>query len=467
MIYAFLVFFAALGAAKASAAPLSLDDYLAEVNAKSPVTAAAQLHEEGGESRAGGAAVITAPYLFGAFNKFDDQAPPSFPAVQGTETKGDSYSLGVGITSPWGFDAKYSWNTGYTNVIGIAFPTIGNYTSYNKLDFTLNLVKNGGGSEVRARQEIIRAGASAQSLSGGYQLLGQLSQAEAAYWRLALARRSVAVNRDTLARSSKLLEWAKRRVSLQLGDKSDLLQAQANYDLHTIELSAALEEERNSGRAFNLLRNQAGAEVQDSVDLPTVEQALAAQPPSREGESLNVRAAAQRTLAAQAQSQLDKDSVKPSVNIVAGYAWNGRNTLRGDAITDALNNTHPTKSIGANFTLPLDLPTWTRALHGTNQEMEAAGLELDQTRIAETRDWSELESHLAEARARLKLTGTLEEVQREKFENERQRLLRGRTTTYQTLTFEQDYASSQLQRLRTEAELLQIIAQMKTYRGKP
>jgi outer membrane protein TolC len=152
---------------------------------------------------------------------------------------------------------------------------------------------------------------------------------------------------------------------------------------------------------------------------------------------------------------------------VASYAWNGRNTLRGDAISDAFNNIHPTKSIGANFTVPLDVTTWTRALRGTNLEIEAAGLDLDQARITEARDWNELVSHLAEARARLKLTGTLEIGQKDKFENERQRLLRGRTTTYQTLTFEQDYASAQLLRLRTEAELLQIIAQMKTYRGNP
>jgi outer membrane protein TolC len=58
-------------------------------------------------------------------------------------------------------------------------------------------------------------------------------------------------------------------------------------------------------------------------------------------------------------------------------------------------------------------------------------------------------------------------VQREKFEHERERLLRGRTTTYQAISFEQDYANTQLLRLRTQAEVLQTIAQMKAFREKP
>mgnify|MGYP001046760359 CR=1 FL=1 len=48
-----------------------------------------------------------------------------------------------------------------------------------------------------------------------------------------------------------------------------------------------------------------------------------------------------------------------------------------------------------------------------------------------------------------------------------ERLLRGRTTTFQALNFEQDYASAQLLRLRTQAEVLQLTAQLNAFRSNP
>ncbi|MGZ3711494.1 MAG: TolC family protein, partial [Bdellovibrionota bacterium] len=96
---------------------------------------------------------------------------------------------------------------------------------------------------------------------------------------------------------------------------------------------------------------------------------------------------------------------------------------------------------------------------------EAAHLDLDQKRLNEDKDWRDLSHRLVDAKTRLELLRTIEEVQRDKFENERQRLLRGRTTTYQAITFEQDYAQSQLLSLRTQAEVLQVISQLKLFRG--
>lgn len=462
-----LLFF--LGTTSALAAvpqQLGLNEYLDQVSGKSPSAIAARLHSEGGLTRAEGASVLTFPYLFGSANAFDDQALPASPAFQGTETKANGYSVGAGVNTPLGLNGKYSWNSSYGHVVGLAFPSIGDYTSYNKVDLTLNLVRNGFGSEIGARMDLIRSGNTAQSLAGDYQLVATVAQAESTYWRLAFARQAVQVQREVLERAAKLLDWAKRRVGLQLGDRSDVLQAQASYDLHRVDLSSALEEERASARAFNLLRNESGDSVAEAVAIPSLDDTLKISAPAKAGERLDVQAAAEKTRAAQAQSQLDKEQLKPNVDVVASYAWNGRDLGRSAAVSDAFGSQHPTKAIAVNFTVPLDVPTWRRAIRGADQEIEAANYELDQTRLAEARDWSDLATHLDQARTRLGLLSTLENVQKDKFENERQRLLRGRTTTYQTITFEQDYASTQLLRLRTQADVLQTIAQLKAFRGK-
>jgi outer membrane protein TolC len=54
-------------------------------------------------------------------------------------------------------------------------------------------------------------------------------------------------------------------------------------------------------------------------------------------------------------------------------------------------------------------------------------------------------------------------IQKKKVENERSRLKRGRSTTYQTLTFSQDYNSSEASRIQAQTQVLSILARMKTF----
>lgn len=459
---------AAILTPSAFAAPthLALGDYLDQVNGKNPTIAAGRLREEGSQLRANAASTVTAPYLFGGFSSSDDKAPYPFPVFQGTETIANGYTAGIGVNSGVGLNGKYSWNSAFSETLGTSLASGNKYTSYNKLDLTLNLGKNGFGSEISARKELTRANAAAQSLTGAYQWVSTAAAAEAAYWGLAFSRQNVQVQKDALARATKQLDWAKRRVGLQLGDRSDLLQAQASYDLHNLDYSTAVEEERKNARAFNVHRNVDGDSVPEAVAIPSLEETLKMAAPEREGERLDVQAAIERTRAAQAQSQLDKESLKPTVDVTGSYAWNSREAARSTAISNAFRDTYPTKAIGVTVSVPLNVPTWAKGIRGGSLDIEAASHDLDQTRLNEARDWNDLAAHLAEARTRLKLLGTVEGVQKEKYENERQRLLRGRTTTYQALTFEQDYAAAQLLRLRTQADVLQTIAQMKSFKGK-
>lgn len=451
--------------AYAAPAQLTIAEYIGQVTGKSPTVQAQKLNAEGGFRRAESASVLTFPYLFGGANNYLDKSEKDFPAQQGYETRSTVYTLGLGVNTPIGLNGKYTWNNADLLTLGTSFPNPGRYTSYNRLDLSLNLVRNGFGSEIRAKKELIRAGNTAQALGSQFAFTAKMAEAENAYWRLALARQAVIVQKDVLARAGRLLEWAKRRVSMQLGERSDLLQAQASNDLFTIGLAAAVEEERNSARAFNLLRNQEGDSVPEAVGFPSVEETLRMKAPARTGERLDVRAAEERTRANQAQIQIDREALKPNVDITAAYAWNGRDPSRPAAVSEAFRSQYPTRSIGVSFSVPLNVPTWAYSMRGASMQIEAAELELEQSRIGETKDWSELEARLKDARARLGLVKTLEAVQKDKFENERNRLQRGRSTTFQALMFEQDYAQSQLTRLRTQAEVLQLLAQMRTYEG--
>ncbi len=72
-------------------------------------------------------------------------------------------------------------------------------------------------------------------------------------------------------------------------------------------------------------------------------------------------------------------------------------------------------------------------------------------------------NQFTQAKNKLTLAYNLEEAQGEKLNFERDRHRRGRTTTFQVLQFEQDYATAQLGRLKQSFDLLQTHSQLKTF----
>jgi outer membrane protein TolC len=453
-------------AISAFAAELSLDDYLGQVQTQSPNYKSSELNSEGQSLQKSSASLITSPYLFAGYQNLDDKQQQVTPAFAGTRTQGSGYSVGLGINTPVGLNAKYSFNIAHADIQNAPLlPTPNYYTSYNKIELTQSLLRNGFGSETRARQDASRWGHESRSLAEEFQLQLKLVEAENTFYRLAFARRAIQVQQSVLARAEKIFTWAKRRVSNQLGDRADLLQAQSSYDLRRLELQSALEEEKNAARAFNLLRNAPGETVSDGLQLPTMDQTLKIGATAQKTERLDLAAAEAQTQAAIALAQLDKEAIKPTLDVFANVAWNGRDASRTSAIREAQRATNNTTAFGVNLNLPLAFGALNNSWKGINMTQEAARLDLEQKRLSEDKDWRELSARLGDARTRLQLLRTIEEVQRDKYEHEQQRLLRGRTTTYQAVIFEQDYAQSQLLSLRTQAEVLQVISQLKLFRS--
>jgi outer membrane protein TolC len=111
----------------------------------------------------------------------------------------------------------------------------------------------------------------------------------------------------------------------------------------------------------------------------------------------------------------------------------------------------------------LDFGLSSSARDGWRRELIAAELAYDRKFFEQERSWSDLNQNLSEARQHLELSRKLETIQEAKLKSERNRLQHGRTTTYQVMLFEQDYILSQLTRIRDQANVLNIIAQMKLF----
>lgn len=465
---------ALLSAVSALAAPsaparLGLDEYLAQVERGNPSLKSARAAAEGYSLRGSEGTLLTAPFVFANYTNLDDKKETQTPLFQGYRTKVNTTTLGLGANTAIGLSAKYSYNLTKTEIQGaspLQLPQPNFYTAYNQLELSQAILRNGFGSEIRAQETAANFGNRAQAAAEEFRSLAQLVEAENTYWRLAFARKNVEINRDVMARSEKILEWARRRVSMQLGDRSDLLQSEAGYNLRKLELQNALEEEKSAARAFNLLRDDSSQEVGEQLEIPSPESLLKLPTPRREGSRLDLKAAENQEKAQIALAQLDKERVKPQLDVFATIAWNGRDGARPEATSEAFRSNHSTTAIGVKFTAPLALPTAVRTWKGTELAKEAATLNLERKRRDETLDWTELTERFSDARARLALQQVIEKVQKEKFDNERQRLLRGRTTTYQALIFEQDYAQAQQLRIRIQSEILRLSSQLKLYKGE-
>lgn len=461
----------ALSVASAFAAPagtLNLDAYLDQVEEKDPGLKSARAGAEGYQMLRESGDLLTSPNFIANYTRVNNQEEPVLVGFQASRTRSDSYSVGLGMNTSFGLSGKYTFNVSDTNLAGLS-PAVQTppvfSTSYNKFELTQSLVKNGFGSQIRARRDLIDAGNLANEYNTKFQAQDRRVSAENAFWRLAFARRSVEIQEDVLARADRALQWARRRTNLQLGDRSDFLQAQASYDLRRLELQAAKEEVKNAGRAFNLFRNVEGETVAETLNIPSIDQTIAAKSPAR-GTRLDILAAEQQQKAAEAQAQVNKEELKPTVDLFANLAWTGRDVERNPAVKEGFTSKNPNTSIGVNVTVPLAIGQTSRSLQGYELAKEASRLTLEQSRLNETQGWSELTSKLADAQARLGLLRTIEATQKDKYENERQRLLRGRTTTFQALQFEQEYAQTQLTTLRTHSEVLGLLAQMKLFQGE-
>lgn len=445
---------------------MSLSGYLNQVRDKHLGFQASQLVSQGASERVGEGRLLTSPSLFSQIGYLDDQKPTNNPAFLGNRTVFQNYSLGVAEQTPFGLSAKLSYNITRTELYGVntAFvPLPKFYNVVPSLELSQSLWRNGFGSETRAAVRVAEAQAKALGLSESLKSKVILAEAEGAYWRLAIARELVSVAKSGVERAQKIQDWSKRRASLALADKSDALQAEAGLQGKQLELQMALDEEREAKRRLNSLRGIDSENVSESLEPVEPTKIAELKAIEKQGKREDVLAADEARKAAQAASVLGREKNAPTFDVVSGYSLNGRDAVLSKSISDASKTAQSTFSIGVKFSSPLDLGTVLSDRSGYLKEEKGAELNYQRKLFEEELEWSELIKKFDEARRRLQMALEIEKVQKSKLENERARLKTGRSVLYQVVLFEQDYANSQVMTLKTELQILALLAQMKTY----
>jgi outer membrane protein TolC len=145
------------------------------------------------------------------------------------------------------------------------------------------------------------------------------------------------------------------------------------------------------------------------------------------------------------------------------YILNGRDATRSMAVEKAFTRDFSTQALGVRFNAPIDYFNMKNNIDGYKQDQVAAELNYKQKVFDETQEWTDLTNKLEDAKTKLLLAEKMEEAQKVKVINERERLTKGRTVTFQVLNFEQDYAQSELLKIKSETDVLNIYAQLKIF----
>jgi outer membrane protein TolC len=452
----------------APSSTLTLDAYLDQVRGGNKAAqAAAELSAAGG-LKAAERSVILSPNLYATWMVSRDHKPTSNPVMMGSATNVDSIAYGVSQLTPFGLAGKLSMTTNHIVIEGASpqfLPLADYYETRPQLEISQSLWKNGFGRETRAQLAAVEGQALLSKHSERLKEKFLMAEAEGTYWRLALAREAVAAQKESYARAVKMREWSAGRVKLSLADKADLLQSEAAVKGRELEMQAAVDEEQAASRQFNSLRGMASDKVTEALGKLTAEAIDKMADPSRSGPREDVLVARQAETLAKAAATIAREKYAPQVDLFASIAGNGRDAEAGQSKSEGMDIKNPTRQYGVKLNIPLGVPAVMDQRRGAEMEARASELTRERKEFEEEREWEALKDALADARKRLDLAAKMEEIQKDKYEHEKGRQSKGRSTLFQVLMFEQDYAAAQLNRIRMKADFRRIVAQMKTFGG--
>jgi outer membrane protein TolC len=469
----FMRFFIALGLVLTSglsslkSAELKLTDYLEQVQSAHLGLQASRLKVQGYQEEASERQLMLWPNLIGQARLLSDSRQTGSPDLMGTKTTAKTFSLGISELTPIGLRGQISYDLTSTHLEG-ANPTFVSVSDFTEgrpsLQITQSLWRNFFGSETRAQVRMLEAKALASSFSETFKLKQILAEAETVFWKAYLSKRILELRKETRDRAQQLKVWAARRVDLHLADDSDLLQAEAALRGRQLELHLAEDNQKEVARIFNSLRQQDSDLIYEELVGYEMKDFLALKVPAKSERRDDTKASEQLAHLTRSSAQLTYERAQPTVEVSASAALNARETTYGSAIGNSFNSKHPTYTIALSLNAPLGLGYAKDLRAGAEKEQLAAELDFKRKVFEEEQEWKSLEQKFTSAKERLLSTRELEESQLKKAKHERERLTKGRSTTFQVLLFEEDYSNAKLNRLQTEAEILSLHARLKTFR---
>lgn len=444
----------------------TLSDYLEEVKSKNKSLQASLNTVNGVSLRSDEVSLMFEPAIFFNGQYANDQRVTNAPGFQGTQSIRSLYQLGVAQQFRTGLKASLSYNVTHTIING-ASPTVLPYSNFYdmapQIEVSQSFLRNWAGKELKATENLARAQVDLETNIQKMKYKQILLTAEMYYYRLALAQKNVLIQKESLERARRLHAWNQERVGKGLSDQEDLFQTSTGVKAREVDYQSALLEEKSAARAFNNIRESEGEVFAQKLQMPSDVQLkkLTLKDKMTEREDLQISYAEQKLV--EAKSDLGKEKNKANLEIYGSYSLNGRAANSNNAWDNSFNNNHPLAVVGVRFTSPLDFSKLNKNSKGYDQEKVAAKLNLDRKISEQELEWQDLQTKLKDNQEKLSLASKMEEIQKQKLEAEKARMQRGRSTMFQVLQFEQDYANAQLLKLKNQSDIVSVYAQLKLF----
>jgi outer membrane protein TolC len=468
----FLVaFFCGQNSFAESQKPLSLEEYLSQVRGQNLSYLAANLNAEAYEKLKEKAKLVTAVTFFVSSQTAFTEQNQALQIIRYTKTYTQTNQAGISQTSDFGLSTKLYYSLNEITYKGLdtssyANPSLtrSNHQSIPTLELSLPLWQNRFGAYTQASKDSVYFTNESQKLAAKSISVAALVAAEQSYWALAAARRIVEIQKNALESAKQILSYVSKKEKMNLGERGDVLQAQALFESRKLSLRQAENDAKLAERDFNKQRYFDSAEVPerlDNIDLARLQKFLV---PEVKGDNrFDVKAYEASMKAAVASAKLDEESNKPSLNLYGSYLQNQIKQNTREAMLDSFAQNGRAGTLGIKFSMPINLGLTSEIRQGAVLSASAAKINYRQKLFEQENDWQNLVQNLAIYKENLALSSAIESAQKSKLENERRLLKQGRTTTYQILLFEQDYSNSQLTTIQLAYKMLALAAQQKLY----
>ena len=452
----------------AHAEVITLDQFLTQVQKSNSGLTGAQVTATADQNASEEGALPFSPAAFASVQYTDDRRQTIVPIFEGTRTVTDTSQLGIKKLFGFGLQSQLYYGVTSNTIYGVSpalVPQTSLITSGLTLQVTQSLWQNGFGQSDQALSRAVTAQDLANSYANAYQVKTILADAESRYWSLVIAREMVTIQKKSSDRTLAIRDFNVKRVRSHLIDEADLLTSDAQAKSKQFDLKLAIDNERSAARAFNSVRGMDSDEVKENLVSLEPDALQSIDVPQRSSERDDVKAAEQTTLAVVANSEVATQKQKPSLNVVGTVSTNGLDPSLGTSFHNTLTANNPYYQVGLNFTVPLDFGEVSSVKRAYAEQRKGAELTYQRRLFDQENDWKDLVKKLQEAKERLALAVDVEKAQKLKFDHESIRQKQGVTTTYQVFQYDLDYLTSALNRVQTQAIILNLVAQMKTFRS--
>ena len=465
---------ATLAGVSFSAQYTGVDEYLAQVESHNQEIKAIDMTLDSLRRKPLETEMAYSPYISAGAQYMKDKSGPTYGSTLSAKEM-DIFSLNAAFNKKW--DGGASLSVGYTQAVtalDLYSPlqltpdqSLSQFTAYDvrpSVRFEQSLIKERAGgltrSAINKTKLVARQGAYMQVFKRQQIII----KARSAYWALSLAREVVLFRQLSLERAEKLLNWNKKRVALDLADKTDLLQAQAAYKLRQLNYQLAVEDELKAQRAFSELMGKTGdTPAGDIMKLSDMSAAYASGDLKRTGERADVLAAAAGYESAHFALKEALHRTGPEVSVYGTASLHGLDIDYGRALSQAGVADKPSYGAGVVFSMPLGRSLIASVRKGYDADLEAAKNTLEKARISAVSDWQDMLNTWRNVKMRMALAVQIRDIQNDRVNNEQKKLERGRTTTFLLLTAENDLDDAIINVYRLMMEQLALAAQAELY----